>query len=255
MKIIDSLKKILIQNKENVDKLIKFDNKKYNQNIQEGLIQYYINNMDYEIDSETKSYIVMYNGNPAITFYLSVKALIGNKNIMFMVQDDYFKDTNNYIVDLFSRIIKANNLKNIIKIYFNTDEDKVLENSSMSDKIIYINDKYNLKGLMKKAKIPVIYNGYNTVYVYYEDSDENYNILDEINEYCAYNNIIMQTFEDEEILDDISIINNVAKNYMCIILSQDKEKQENFKRRVQSENIIINKNPFKENNYIFKCNI
>lgn len=253
---IDNLKKIINNNKETIKKLIISDNNKYNQNISTDMIEYYINNVDYDTKkSNIKSYIIMYNGNPLITLYLAIKSILNNKNMIFMISEDYFYDTNKFIIDLFNKIIKANDLKNIIKIYFNCDEEKILENSDICDKIIYIDDKYNLVSLRKKSKVLVEYNGYNTVYVYYEDSDENYELLNEINEYCLSNNIVMQTLEDKDVIENIRLMNNAAPNYMCIILSNDIEKQNKFKDRLKSENIIINQNPFKDNKYIFKCEI
>ena len=251
----DNLKKILLSYKNNIERLIDLENIRYNQKISINMVDYYINNIDYEDNSEAKSYIIVYNGNPLITLYLSIKSILNNKNIVFMVSDDYFYETNKFLIDLFNKIIKSNKLKNIIKIYFNFDENKLLENSNICDEIIYIDDKYDLLRLKQNSKVPVEYNGYNTVYVYYEDSEENYKILNEIDEYCKYNNITLQTLEDNDILENIRIINSIAQNYMCIILSQDVDKQKDFKERVRSAYIVINENPFKDNKYIFKCKI
>ena len=251
------IKDILLSNETNLTAHINSENKSYNQNIKLDIINVYSNAILEQSETNEKNIMILYNGNPYITLYLSIKAILLQKNIIFLIKDDYFRRTNEYIVNMFDSIIKNNNFKNFIKIYFNCNINNVVSSQKLCDKIIYIDDKADLSNLIKAVNIPVEYNGYNTVYVYYdhEDSEMNYKILQEITNYCYDNNISAETFENKNILDDIYIMNQAASNYMCIILTDNKNKQDEFKSRLRSKNIIINENPFKDNKYIFECNI
>ncbi len=250
----NEFKKELLKYEEKLREKIENDNKLFDQdieiNINEILERINANNV-YE---NNNSYGVIYNGNPEITLYLSIKAILLEKNIIFLLEDDFFKDSNQYIISIFEEFIKKNKLKSVIKIYFNCQENKIIESSKFCDEMIYIRNKSNYAYINEQCNRKVRYNGFNCIYLYYESSDKTYELLSDIYVACMERDIIMEKFTDD-VEDDIYVMNLNSENYAIIILTEDEEKINKLKNEVKAQYKYVNENPFKFNKYHFECDI
>lgn len=191
-------------------------------------------------EKKTKTILAIFNGNTYVALEIIIKALLNGNNIILVSENNQTNTTKKII----STIQEIEGLP-ILKIYEEIDFNKVLKEESLIDRIIYFGDKRRYRSLKLNTNIDILYNGYGSINVYVDDEDEFELELEKLQEY-AYSSENFVYMHIDDINEAIEAINQDGKNYICIILSKDKEKIEKFKTKVNSSNILINEINFKD---------
>lgn len=208
----------------NIDKLIKILNELKKEQI--------------DIQKEQKIFI-RYNGDPCITLNLSILAIL-TKSIVILECNEYMIGINTFITETINSVL--NNFKTDKLIFLRKFTKKESENV---DKIICIDNinQYNeyLRENNTKAKF------YSLNYIdFYSDSDEFEELEELIYEFAENYQVQIESYSELVVNEAIEMITN-GIGHSVVVLTKDKEIQENFKRSITNKELYINKNPFEEN--------
>lgn len=190
---------------------------------------------------------VIYNENPELLLYLSFKALKTNNNIIFFQKDEDRK-INNYIINIINTILEKNNYNTVITIEKIENKKDITKYQNYLDTIICIGEITEYDDLKEFVKTDIIYSAYGTLSLYMDDKDLR-NILLDMDEYIFNNNLVLDLYKDEEVKDVIQKINGKGENFCSVIFTKDIKKASDFIENIDSQNVYVNKNPFK--NYVF----
>ena len=190
---------------------------------------------------------IIYNGNPELLLYLSFKALRTNNNIIFFQRDEARK-TNNYIINIINTILEKNNYNTVIAIEKIESKKDIVKYQNYLNTIICIGEIAEYNDLKQFVKTNIIYSAYGTLSLYMDDKDLR-NILLEMDDYIFNNNLILDLYKDEDVKEVIQKINEKGENFCAVIFTKDIKKVSNFIENIHSQNVYINKNPFKNYNF------
>ena len=190
---------------------------------------------------------VIYNGNPEILVYLSLKALKTNNNIIFF-QSDENRKINNYIINSINTILEKNNYKAVITIEEMENKKDITKYKNYLNTIICIGEIMEYNNLKELVKTDIIYSAYGTLSLYMDDKDLRNTLLD-MDEYIFKNNLILDLYKDQDVKDVIQKINEKGESFCAVVFTKDIKKAYYFIENVDSQNVYVNKNPFK--NYVF----
>lgn len=247
-KICKELKTELRDAKKEIQKLNQID---YEYNKKVVYLEKLLETIDLYIDKEpvrkeTQNWMVVYYGNPVVTIELCLLALL-NGQMINLVIDDMCLGVNKLIVELYKDILRDYKLFDIVT--FNNYEKKELieEKKEYLDKLVFLGDK-NLYNVCKNiSNIDIEYVPYNIIDIYCED-EEFEDLAREIFNYCFENSIEAEIYEDMDFDDVVDAFNNFGEKYCSIILTQNTEYAERFKKEVNSKFLYVNENPFKDEN-------
>lgn len=190
---------------------------------------------------------VAYSGNPELLLYLSFKALKTNNNIIFFQKDDDRK-INNYIINTINTVLEKNNYNAVIIIEKIDTYKDITKYEKYLNSIICIGEITEYDNLKDVIKTNIIYSAYGTLSLYMDDKELR-NILLDMDEYIFKNNLILDLYKDEDVKDVIQKINEKGENFCSVIFTKDVKKASEFIENVDSQNVYINKNPFKNYNF------
>lgn len=190
---------------------------------------------------------VIYDGNPELLLYLSLKALKTNNNIIFFQKDEDRK-INNYIINIINTFLEKNNYNTVITIEKIENKKDVQQYQNYLDTIICIGEIIEYDNLKEYVKTNVIYSAYGTLSLYMDDKNLR-DILLDMDEYIFNNNLILDLYKDEDVKDVVQKINEKGENFCTVIFTKDIKKASYFIENVNSENVYVNKNPFKDYNF------
>ena len=192
-------------------------------------------------DLSSESVLIEHYGDPYFTTLLCIEALTYQNSITIGIED-LCLGINKAIVKIFNDVFKDNKLeiKITLKNNFTISE---IHNYNFG-KIVCLGNTNAYSDLSKNSGIIVKNVPLFSVALYY-DSDEFYDLVEKIVDYCDRNYYEIEVFDnDDEFEDSVYMINN-SNMYCSVILSKDEEKQKTFKEQIKSEMICVNENPFK----------
>lgn len=192
-------------------------------------------------DVNLKEILIGHYGNPYITAMLCMEGIL-NQAKMTIVIEDFCYGLNKAIIKIVNDCLKEykmeftlkNNLSNSEIECYNFNEVVCLGNSNTYMRWRKIKNN--------EVKYVSLFN----INLYY-DSEEYEEIVDSIRQYAINNLYEIEIFDDTEDFEDvIYMINHNESKYCAVLLSKDKDKQEAFKKEINSKIICINENPFNQ---------
>ena len=147
---MSQFEKLLIKNKNIINKALNLDNDLWGLEKSFEDLMKKIDNIELE---NKKNYLIIYQGEIDFTKELCEQSINKQANIIFILNDEYLA-TNQLIVRIANELIKQENLKNIIKLYNNVDDEKVFKGSNDIDEAIFIGSAFDYRNVKNKIKCP-----------------------------------------------------------------------------------------------------
>ena len=285
-KVVQNIFELLNENKENIEKANKIDVKNNNgfeinfdifhklkseikdiEDVYRKVISMKKNENNYLEGKQTDNLgtvCLVYDGNTYCLLELVLKAILTHNSIIITSESDYMKATNELIVILIQRILKAYNIdKNLVQILYTSRIEELLSNSTSINKVITIENK-NIKNKIKKiSKVEVISKGYNYFDLYIEDltnlafikkiikEEENIEIYVKRGLKVPFENYI----DVEDIDEAIAQINFNSSGYSSSIFTDNNKNASAFLREVKTDNVSVNSSPLIEGNIDIDINL
>ena len=145
---MESFEEVLINNKQLLEKAIKLDNDKWG--LEKNFQDIFTTTKKVSIE-KGKSYLVIYEGDIEYTKLICEEAIKEKANVVFSINDDYLA-TNELIVRIANEIIREQNYKNVIKLYNNVNNNKVLESSKEFDEAKFIGSSFDYRNIKNKIQ-------------------------------------------------------------------------------------------------------
>lgn len=189
---------------------------------------------------------VCHKCNADLVLYLMLKALKTENNIVFFEEDEIHKTTQKLI-----DIVKEECMKNKYKVNFEVLKyNKISEfssNVSNFNMFIFVNelDKYLDFLARNQNDMKIICSNYGTMDLYLDQKDLKDTLL-QIDDYVYKNNIELELYKNESVVDVVKKINVGRNNYCAVIFTKSKEDAYYFIENVKAEKVFVNKNPFTE---------
>lgn len=241
--ILNSIISLIKENKKNLIKLSQIDNEVNEFDFDIDVLISTVNKYkEFSINDKNGKYIfVSHYGNPYITTMLCIEAMLNKFKVCIGI-DDICYGLNKAIIKIINSALKNYNIKTEFELKNNFTNSEIAE--LKFDKILCLGNANSYMYLRKISNVEVINVPLYDLNLYY-DSEKYENLVESIRQVALKNFYEIEIFDKEENYEDvIYMINNGLKKYCSIILSEDKEKQNNFKKSINSEIICINENPF-----------
>lgn len=231
---------------ENLKKVQKIDSNHYKEKITIDDLKKCLNQYkDYEnTNYEENKLMVLQNGNPEIIFQVCLEILKNKIIEATVVIQDFCLGQNTLLIETINEIFKQNNLNKKIKLENLLSDNKILEMSKEFNKVICIGDS-NLYNRLENEVLNLELNPYG-IFEVYSDSEEFEELEETFFEYCYQKEFEAENYSDLEFEDAVRLINKNGYKFSVVLFSKDEEKQKEFKEKIKSKYVIINKNPFKE---------
>lgn len=197
----------------------------------------------------------IYDGNTYCLLELVFKAILTHNALILVSESDYMKATNELIVILIQRILRAYNIDaNLIQIVYTTQIEELLSNNLSIGKAIVIGNKAYQNKIRLVSKVNTIFIGYNTFDLYIDD-DSNITFIKKILKQSNNIDVYVKTglkfnYEDaievEDIDEAIGMINCNTSGYSSSIFTSDKQNASQFLKEVKSSTVAVNSSPLIE---------
>lgn len=220
------------------------DGKHYKKMINEEHLKSVINEYkDLEnFEKNLKKVLILLPGNPEIVFKLGIEAIRNNMTLIIGIED-FCLAQNTILIETINKVLEKIKNKNRVILKNLLNDFEIIENSKLVEKTIIIGNS-NLYNRLQN-KIDVTLNPYG-IFEVYSDSDEFEELQEMIFEVFNQNEFEVEFFDDLKFDDAIKIINKQGYKFCTMLFSNDKEKIKSFKDKINSEYVIVNKNPFKQ---------
>lgn len=199
---------------------------------------------------------LMYDGNTYCLLEMVLKSILTHNSIIITSESNYMKATNELIVILIQRILKAYGIdKNLVQILYTTRLEELLSNSISINKVIAVGNKDFQEKIKKVSKVEIICKGYSYFDIYIEDVT-NLSFIKKIVETEKNIEIYVKSgievpFEDyievADIEEAIAQINFNTSGYSSSIFTDNSKNASEFLREVKTENISVNSSPLIQN--------
>ena len=187
---------------------------------------------------------VIYNSNVYVFLYLCLKALKTHNNITFFKTSSLHK-LEQLLIHLVTESIKKYNYVANVNIVQLDDIKSISSYDYAIDKYICVGEHKLYNDYYKYVSKEIVYSAYGTISVYMDDKTLKDELL-KLDDFVFENDLKLNLYTDEGIDEVVKLINSSKENYCSIIFSKDIEKVKRFINEINSENIFVNKNPFKE---------
>lgn len=201
-------------------------------------------------ENDLKKVQILLPGNPDIVFELCIEAIRYNTDFLIVIED-FCLAQNTILVEATKKVVEEMKIRNNIELKNMLSDSEIIDNAKKVDRTISIGNG-NLYNRLKN-KIDIILNTYG-IFEIYSDSDEFEELQEIISEYLIQNQFEFEIFDDLNFEEAVKIINNQGYKFCTILFSNDKNKIEEFKNRMEAKYIVINKNPFKEIEFKLEIN-
>ncbi len=191
---------------------------------------------------------VAYNGNPYITLKLALMALKTHNNIIFFSQKYYA--VNSIIIQTLNNVCKKLKYTEEIGLIEYGETDKIVQNQSLFDLMLYIGDKREYQKIKRKISLPIVFYGYNYVDVFIE-SKEFKEILLEIDKFANQNDITINYFDNTSHEETFKFINKYEVSDCFVLFSKNTETIYKFMSHIKVNKFYINQNPFNDYDFEF----
>lgn len=277
-KVVQNIFELLDENKEGLEKANKIDVKNNNgfklnfdmfqklnneinaiEDVYRKVISMNQNENNYLEGKQTDNLgtiCLVYDGNTYCLLELVLKAILTHNSIIITSESDYMKATNELIVILIQRILKAYNIdKNLVQILYTSRIEELLSNSTSINKVFAIGNKGFQDRIRKESKVEVISKGYNYFDLYIEDLT-NLTFIKKIMKEEENIDIYVKSglevpFEDyievEDIDEAIAQINFNTSGYSSSIFTDNNQNASVFLREIKADNVSVNSSPLIEN--------
>ena len=198
---------------------------------------------------------LVYDGNTYCLLELALKAILTHNSIIITSESDYMKATNELIVILIQRILKAYNIdRNLVQMLYTSRIEELLLNSTSINKVFAIGNKSFQDRIRKASKVEVISKGYNYFDLYIEDltnltfikkivkEEENIDIYVKSGLKVPFDDYI----EVEDIDEATAQINFNTSGYSSSIFTDNNQNASVFLREVKADNVSVNSSPLIE---------
>ena len=277
-KVVQNIFELLDENKEGLEKANKIDIKNNNgfklnfdmfqklnneinaiEDVYRKVISMNQNENNYLEGKQTDNLgtiCLIYDGNTYCILELVLKSLLTHNSIIITSESDYMKATNELIVILIQRILKAYNIdKDLVQILYTSRIEELLSNSTSINKVFAIGNKGFQDRIKKASKVEIISKGYNYFDLYIEDltnltfikkivkEEENIDIYVKDGLEVPFEDYI----EVEDIDEAIAQINFNTSGYSCSIFTDNNQNASVFLREIKADNVSVNSSPLIEN--------
>lgn len=277
-KVVQNIFELLDENKEGLEKANKIDIKNNNgfklnfdmfqklnneinaiEDVYRKVISMNQNENNYLEGKQTDNLgtiCLIYDGNTYCLLELVLKAILTHNSIIITSESDYMKATNELIVILIQRILKAYNIdKDLVQILYTSRIEELLSNSTSINKVFAIGNKGFQDRIRKESKVEVINKGYNYFDLYIEDLTNltfiKKIVKEEENIDIYVKNGLEVPFEDyievEDIDEAIAQINFNTSGYSSSIFTDNNQNASIFLREIKADNVSVNSSPLIEN--------
>lgn len=247
-KIFDDISKEISTKdfQECLKKVQKVDSHYYKEKITiEDLKKYLLQcKSDEKYEYEDNKIMILQRGNPEIIFQICLEMLKNKTVEVEIVIQDFCLGQNMLIIETINEILKQNRVNKKINLENNLKDNQILEISKAFNKVICIGDS-NLYNRLEN-KIPNLELNPYGIFEVYSDSDEFEELEETFFEYCYQKEFEAESYNDIEFKDVVRLINKNGYKFSVVLFSKDEEKQKEFREKIESKYVIINKNPFKE---------
>ena len=178
---------------------------------------------------------LIYDGNTYCLLELVLKAILTHNSIIITSESDYMKATNELIVILIQRILKAYNIdKDLVQILYTSRIEELLSNSTSINKVFAIGNKGFQDRIKKASKVEIISKGYNYFDLYIED--------------LTNLTFIKKIVKEEENID-IYVKDGLEVPFEDYIevFTDNNQNASVFLREIKADNVSVNSSPLIEN--------
>jgi len=197
--------------------------------------------------SETKSFMYSYYGNPILTMNLLLKSIKYNIKAIFAIED-YMLAINSVLITIVNNVLQDNKIGEMFNIQNLLEVQEVKKYSNKLDKILCIGNSFNYFLYTKNKIKNVEYEPFNAIDVYC-DSEELEELQLKIYEFCQEEFIEIQIYDCENIDEAIRLFNHSVAA-QGVLLTKTKEHIKKAKEEVKKVKMVINKNPFENQNFM-----
>ena len=247
-KIFDALKKEISSKdfRECLKEAQRIDSNHYNEKITiEEMIEYLEQYKKYKHSRDrVGKAMILQRGNPEIIFQICLEILRSDFIEITLVIQDFCVGQSTFIVESINEIFKQNKLNKKITISNLLSDEQIVEKSKDYNTVISVGDS-NLYNRLENEIPNLELNSYG-IFEVYSDSEEFEELEETFFEYCYQKEFEAENYGDSKFNDAIRLINKNGYNFASILFSKDEEEQKEFKEKINSKYVIINKNSFKE---------
>ena len=195
------------------------------------------------IENEINNVLILLPGNPEILFRVCLDMIRYNVDFTIGIED-FCLSQNTLIIDVIKNILEKLNIRISIDLKNLMEDREIIEISNEIDRTIIIGNS-NLYNRLEDKVENLKFNTYG-IFEVYSDSQEYEELEEKFYEYLEQNGFEGEGYSDINFEDAIRIINKKGYHFCTILFSKDKNKQKVFEENVNSEYVIINKNPFEK---------
>lgn len=192
---------------------------------------------------------VLLPGNPEIVFKICLEAMRYNLNIIMVIQD-FCLAQNTIIIDLMNNIFEKLKLKTKILLKNLLSDSEIIQNSNNVYKTLCIGDS-NLYNRLNNKCNNLLLNPYG-IFEIYSDSNKFQELEKTMYDYVQVNQFEAELYDDLEFEDVVRLINKSGYKFCSVLFTEDKEKINTFRQKIDSKYIVINENPFKKIEFKFE---
>lgn len=241
--ILEILKKSIIANSNLIMKANKEDVKLNKKQIKIddfiNIIESYKEDECILNDDERK--IIIYKGNPYLTLNLCLQALTQRTKVLLM-QEGLLTKVNEVLIKIFEKVLEDYKITNLIdKIQYSLEEYNEIKN--LFDETIVIGNT-TIYNLLEKQTDVIKYFPYYNIGLYC-DSDDLLKLQEAIYIYANENEYEIEIYYEDDINKVIEMINYDQMKNVAILLTQNNTNKEKFENEIKNKKIVINENPFK----------
>lgn len=193
--------------------------------------------------NNTKPRLVYHYGNPYITLLLCLEAIQHNCQIMIGIEQICY-GINKAIVKMVNDVLKEYRKDMQISLKMNVSKSSI--EAIDVDEIICLGNSNAYTNFRKIENKDVRYIPLFDIVLYY-DSEEYEELVESIRCFAIESLYEIEIFDETENFEDvIYMINGSLPKHCAVILSKDKNKQEEFRQEIKAQSICVNENPFKQ---------
>lgn len=242
-KIISNIIDLIKDNKAILEKIKKEDDEIFAFEFDINRLLEMLSNYKNATGKETKPKKIFVSslGNPYITVMLCVEAIKHNCELMLGIEEICY-GLNVALVKIVQDSLKEQKVTLPISLKMNVDK-KELETENWN-KIICLGNSNAYMNLRKLEGFEVKYVPFLDIALYY-DSIEFEELVETMRKFAVQNLCEIEIFDETEDFEDVVYqINHSLPRFCAVILSKDAEKQERFRKEIDSQRVWVNQNPF-----------
>lgn len=254
IKLIENIKKEIGNNYELIKKANDIDNKYYELIInKESLVEILDNYKNIQVKEKVslKNIFMIYNGNPNLTLKLCLEAILNGKRA-FLDCRDFMLAVNKVLVTILNDKLSNYGIYNAINLVNLTSYEELKKYEASFEKIICIDSK-DEEIELRRNKITNIKEEYiESIAVFISDEEELFELTKKLFEYSELNHIVLQSYNEFSEEESAEIIEKYSTEAKVVLISNNINTQELYKKTIKDKELIINKNPFNNMGEVLK---